>query len=92
MHRRAKVGYAESGRTLADIVRELLDDRFLQKRNVARRGYDDCGVVGVQRSAPFPLTVILTVTDTVRVTVSLGLARRAVNNFLTTEVHRSSHP
>ena len=52
----------------------------------------DCGVVGVQRSAPFPLTVILTVTDTVRVTVPLGLARRAVNNFLTTEVHRSSHP
>ena len=36
--------------------------------------------------------VILTVTDTVRVTVPLGLARRAVNNFLTTEVHRSSHP
>jgi len=78
-------GYASH----ADIVRELLDDRFLQKRNVARRR---CGVVGVQRSAPFPLTVILTVSDTVRVTVPLGLARRAVNNFLTTEVHRSSHP
>jgi len=54
LHRRANVGYAESGRTLADIVRELLDDRFLQERNVARRGYGDCGVVGVQRSAPFP--------------------------------------
>ena len=36
----------------------------------------------------FP-SVILTVSDTVRVTVPLGLARRAVNNFLTTEVHRS---